>query len=93
MCSLVEHIQPGGAADSSVWWGHCLLPVSYLSLARRQLTSQPSFSPGEQVVMFRLADVQLLRGQVAVLMGKRVAGELGNRAVPFKKLLSSVPGK
>lgn len=31
--------------------------------------------------MFRLADVQLLRGQVAVLMGKRVAGELENRAV------------
>lgn len=81
MCSLVEHIQPGGAADSSMWWGHCLLLVSYLSLARRQLTSQPSFSPGEQVVMFRLADVQLLRGQVAVLMGKRVAGELENRAV------------
>lgn len=40
--------------------------------------------------MFRLADLQLLRGQVAVLRGKRVASW---KTVPFKELLSSVPGK
>lgn len=52
---------------SPMCWGQCLLPVSYLPLARRQLTSQASFSPGEWVVMFTLPDLQLLRGQVAVL--------------------------